>query len=46
MAFKTPKSLILGAIVAIASISGLAFAAGGGSGDYKMKHPDLSLIHV
>lgn len=46
MAFKTPKSLILGAIVAIASVSGLAFAAGGGSGDYKMKHPDWSFNGV
>ena len=42
MAFKTPKSLILGAIVAVASVSGLAFAAGGGHSDYKMKHPDWS----
>jgi len=43
MAFKTSKSLILGAIVAVASVSGLAFAAGGGgTGDYKMKHPDWS----
>ena len=43
MAFKTPKNLILGAIVAVASITGMAFAAGGGgTGDYKMKHPDWS----
>ena len=43
MAFKTPKNLILGAIVAIASVTGLAFAAGGGgTGDYKMKHPEWS----
>ena len=43
MAFKTSKSLIIGAIVAVASISGMAFAAGGGgTGDYKMKHPDWS----
>ena len=42
MAFKTPKSLILGAIVAVASVSGLAFAAGGGHSDYKMKHLDWS----
>jgi len=43
MAFKTPKTLILGAIIAVASVSGLAFAAGGGvHGDYKMKHPDWS----
>jgi len=43
MAFKTTKSLILGVIVAAASVSGLAFAAGsGGHGDYKMKHPDWS----
>ena len=47
MAFKTPKSLILGAIVAIASVSGLAFAAGGGgTGDYKMKHPKWSFKGV
>lgn len=43
MAFKTPKNLILGAIVAVASITGLAFAAGGGThSDYKMEHPDWS----
>ncbi len=43
MAFKTPKNLIIGAIVAVASITGMAFAAGGGgTGDYKMKHPDWS----
>jgi len=43
MAFKTPKNLILGAIIAVTSVSGLAFAAGGGvTGDYKMKHPDWS----
>jgi ubiquinol-cytochrome c reductase cytochrome c1 subunit len=43
MAFKTPKTLILGAIIAVASVSGLAFAAGGGvHSDYKMKHPDWS----
>ena len=42
MAFKTPKNLILSAVIGIASVSGLAFAAGGGTGDYKMKHPDWS----
>lgn len=43
MAFKTPKSLLVGAIVAIASVTGIAFAAGGGgTGDYKMKHPEWS----
>lgn len=43
MAFKTTKSMIIGAIVAVASVSGMAFAAGGGgTGDYKMKHPDWS----
>ena len=43
MAFKTPKTLILGAIVAVASITGMAFAAGGGThGDYKMEHPEWS----
>ena len=43
MAFKTTKSLIIGAVVAVASVSGMAFAAGGGgTGDYKMKHPDWS----
>ena len=43
MAFKTSKNLILGAILAVASVSGMAFAAGGGVyGDYKMKHPDWS----
>ena len=43
MAFKTTKSLIIGAIVAVTSIGGMAFAAGGGgTGDYKMKHPDWS----
>jgi len=43
MAFKTTKSLIIGAVVAVASIGGMAFAAGGGgTGDYKMKHPDWS----
>jgi ubiquinol-cytochrome c reductase cytochrome c1 subunit len=43
MAFKTTKSLIIGALVAVTSISGLAFAAGGGiHPSYKMKHPDWS----
>jgi len=43
MAFKTSKSLIIGAIVAIASVSGIAFAAGGGvKSDYKEKHVDWS----
>ena len=43
MAFKTTKSLIIGALVAVTSVSGLAFAAGGGgTGDYEMKHPDWS----
>ncbi len=43
MALKTIKSLILGGVVVVASVSGLAFAAGGGgTGDYKMKHPDWS----
>ena len=43
MAFKTLKTLMLGGTVAIASITGIAFAAGGGIvGDYKMKHPDWS----
>jgi len=43
MAFKTTKSLIIGALVAVTSISGLAFAAGGGvHSSYKMKHPDWS----
>jgi len=46
MAFKTTKSLILGGIVAVASFGGLAFAAGGGHGDYKMKHPKWSFTGV
>lgn len=43
MAFKTPKNFILGAIIAVTSVTGIAFAAGGGvHSDYKMKHPDWS----
>ncbi len=42
MAFKTSKSLIIGAIVAVASVTGIAFAAGGGSSDYKQDHVDWS----
>ncbi len=43
MAFKTPKKLVIGAIIAVTSVGGMAFAAGGGvMGDYKMKHPDWS----
>ena len=43
MAFKTPKNIILGTVLVVASVTGMAFAAGGGvTGDYKMKHPDWS----
>ncbi|GGX71186.1 ubiquinol cytochrome C oxidoreductase [Litorimonas cladophorae] len=43
MAFKTTKNFILGAIVAAASVTGIAYAAGGGvESDYKMEHPDWS----
>lgn len=43
MAFKTTKSLILGAIVAVAAITGTASAAGGGVHySYKMEHVDWS----
>ena len=43
MAFKTPKNIILGTVLVIASVTGMAFAAGGGvTGDHKMKHPDWS----
>jgi ubiquinol-cytochrome c reductase cytochrome c1 subunit len=43
MAFKTPKNILLGTVLVVTSISGMAFAAGGGvHGDYKMKHPDWS----
>lgn len=43
MAFKIKKSIILGAIISVASLSGLAFAAGDSvKSDYKMQHPDWS----
>ena len=43
MAFMKLKTLILGGAVAVASVTGIAFAAGGGTmGDYKMKHVDWS----
>lgn len=43
MAFMKLKTLILGGAVAVASITGIAFAAGGGPvGDYKMEKVDWS----
>lgn len=43
MAFKTSKTLIIGALFAAASVAGIAYAAGGAvKSDYKMKHPDWS----
>lgn len=43
MAFMKLKTLILGSAVAVASVTGIAFAAGGGgTGDYKMVHKDWS----
>jgi len=41
MAFK-PLKFFIAATVATVSLAGLAFAAGGGTGDYKMKHVDWS----
>ena len=43
MAFKTPKTFIIGAVFAAASAAGIAYAAGEAvKSDYKMKHPDWS----
>ncbi len=43
MAFMKLKTLIIGSVVAAASVAGLAFAAGGGgTGDYHMEHKDWS----
>ncbi|WP_427454326.1 cytochrome c1 [Litorimonas sp. WD9-15] len=43
MAFKTLKTLMLGGVIATASVAGIAYAAGGGPvGDYKMKYVDWS----
>ena len=43
MALKTLRTVLLGGVVTLASVTGIAFAAGSGPvGDYKMKHPDWS----
>lgn len=38
MVTKSMKKLLLGMAVLTAGVSGLAYAAGGGTGDYKMEH--------
>lgn len=40
MALKSMKKLLIIGAVALTGLSGLAYAAGGGTGDYKMKHKD------
>lgn len=43
MAFKSLKTVLLGGAVALASVTGVAFAAGAGyASDYKMEHLDWS----